>query len=67
MATTVQRISPQQAYARLASDANTLLVCAYDSAEKFEPNQLEGAIPLDELLSQIDIIPRDREIIFYCA
>ena len=67
MATTVQRISPQQAHARLESDAKTLLVCAYDSAEKFEQNQLEGAISLGEFLSQIDIIPRDREIIFYCA
>jgi rhodanese-related sulfurtransferase len=67
MATTIQRISPQQAHACLESDANTLLVCAYDSAEKFEQNQLEGAISLDEFLPQIDIIPRDREIIFYCA
>jgi hypothetical protein len=67
MATTVQRISPQQVHARLESDANTLLVCAYDSAEKFAQNQLEGAISLGEFLSQVDIIPRDREIIFYCA
>jgi hypothetical protein len=67
MATTIQRISPQQAHAHLGSAANTRLVCAYDSAEQFQQNQLEGAIPLEELLSQLDIIPRDREIIFYCA
>ena len=65
--TTVQRIRPQEAYAHLTADANTRLVCAYDSEEKFQQNHLEGAIPLEEFLSQIDLIPRDREIIFYCA
>jgi rhodanese-related sulfurtransferase len=67
MATRVERIDPQQAYAHLESDADTLLVCAYDSEEKFQQNHLDGAMSLEEFLSQADAIPKDREIIFYCA
>jgi hypothetical protein len=67
MVTAIERISPQQAYAHLESDADTLLVCAYDSAEKFQQNHLEGAMSLHEFLSQVDTILKDREIIFYCA
>lgn len=49
----------------IASDA--LLVCAYDSEDKFSSNQLEGAIALDDLRSRQDDISQDRELIFYCA
>jgi len=67
MATTVERINPQQAHVHMQADAKTLLVCAYDSEDKFQQNRLEGAISLPELASQADAIPKDREIIFYCA
>lgn len=43
-----------------------LLVCAYDSDEKFTTYRLEGAISLSEFASRLDAIDRDREIIFYC-
>ena len=46
---------------------SAMLVCAYDSEEKFEQNHLKGAIPLVEFESQVDSLPKDREIIFYCA
>jgi rhodanese-related sulfurtransferase len=48
-----------------ASDA--LLVCAYDSEDKFESNHLQGAIPLDELRSNEEELSKQRELIFYCA
>jgi rhodanese-related sulfurtransferase len=48
-----------------ASDA--LLVCAYDSEEKFASNHLQGAIPLDELQSKEGELSKQRELIFYCA
>ena len=65
MATTMERISPQQANEELRSGA--VLVCAYDSEEKFRQNHLEGAISLDEFRDREASTPRDREVIFYCA
>jgi hypothetical protein len=67
MAGLVERISPQHAQQRLNADPQAMLVCAYDSREKFEQNHLEGAIPLDEFEPQTETIPKNREIIFYCA
>jgi hypothetical protein len=67
MASTIERIDPQQAYDHMHADANALLVCAYDSEDKFQQNRLEGAIALEDFRSQADAIPQDEEIIFYCA
>lgn len=60
-----QRVSPQHVKERLESDADTVLVCAYDSQEKFQQNHLSGAIPLDAFEQQLDSINKDREIVFY--
>jgi rhodanese-related sulfurtransferase len=43
-----------------------LLVCANEGEDRFRENQLAGAISLDTFRSQADVLPRDREIIFYC-
>jgi uncharacterized protein (TIGR02284 family) len=67
MAGLVDRISPPEAHRRLESDPSAMLVCAYDSQEKFRENHLAGAISLDEFKSRADAIPKDRDIIFYCA
>jgi hypothetical protein len=67
MLATLDRISPQQAVRDLQSKSGTLLVCAYDSDEKFRSNHLEGAIPLSSFRAMEDRITSDREIIFYCA
>ena len=67
MATTIERITPQQARDHMRSDTSALLVCAYDSEEQFHQNHLEGAIDLESFAAQADTISRDREIIFYCA
>jgi uncharacterized protein (TIGR02284 family) len=66
MAGLVERISPQEARQHLSA-GRALLVCAYDSREKFEQNQLEGALSLDEFKAKADLIDKDREIIFYCG
>ena len=44
-----------------------LLVCAYDDEEKFRQNRLQGAVSLADFRARQDSIPKDREIIFYCA
>jgi uncharacterized protein (TIGR02284 family) len=66
MAGLVKRIPAREAHERVAS-GRAMLVCAYDSPEKFEHNHLEGAISLKDFESQASSIPKDREIIFYCA
>lgn len=47
--------------------SDALLVCAYDSQEKFRQNHLQGAISLDDLRSQEQSLSKQRELIFYCA
>lgn len=62
-----QRINAEQAREHMHSDENALLVCAYDSDQKFEQARLEGAMSLSEFQEQQDNLEKDREIIFYCA
>jgi rhodanese-related sulfurtransferase len=47
--------------------SDALLVCAYDSEEKFASNRLQGAIPMDELRAIEEELSKQRELIFYCA
>ncbi|MBE0584625.1 MAG: ArsR family transcriptional regulator [Desulfofustis sp.] len=58
-------ISAAEAYEHRRS-GQALLVCAYDSDEKFRTYQLEGAIPLSALTTRLDSVDKDQEIIFYC-
>jgi rhodanese-related sulfurtransferase len=62
----VERISAQQAHQEVRS-GKSLLVCAYDSKEKFRDNHLEGAISFSEFESRKNGIPKNQEIVFYCA
>ena len=66
MAATVERIDPITAHEHLLS-GKALLVCAYDSEQKYRDNHLEGAISLFELEARKSQVPKDREINFYCA
>lgn len=63
----VARIRPEVAHQHLESNPETLLVCAYDSQDKFRANHLEGAISLDEFRAKAGSLPNEREVIFYCA
>lgn len=59
-------IAAKEAYKRV-SNGLALLVCAYDSDDKFKNVHLEGAIPLSEFTEKLDTIDKEKEIIFYCA
>jgi len=63
---TVERIDPGDAR-RHVEAGKALLVCAYDSEDKFEQYDLDGAMSLTEFERAKDSIPKDKEIIFYCA
>ena len=64
--TQIMRIPPETARQKVIS-GSALLVCAYDDAQKFLDNHLEGAISLDEFKTRLKDLSHDQEIIFYCA
>jgi len=64
--TQVPRSAPEEVREKVLS-GKALLVCAYANEEKFLRNHLEGAISLAELEARQTSLPKDHEIIFYCA
>ena len=60
------RISVDDARRAVQSD-RALLVCAYDDEQKCNRLKLEGAITLSSFHSMLASLPKDHEIIFYCA
>jgi len=59
-----ERIDAERARERVQR-GDALLVCAYDDEEKCRQFGLEEALTLAEL--QARDVPRDREIVFFCA
>ena len=62
----VARITPLEAHARVVA-GQALLVCAYEDPSRFAEIRLEGAISIQEFRARRASLPRDQEIIFYCA
>lgn len=64
--TNPERIGPEETHEKLTA-GTALLVCAYDSDEKFKTMPLEGAVSLSAFQSARPSLPKDKEVIFYCA
>ena len=62
----VPRITAEEARARVAS-GQALLVCGYEEPGNFAAMHLEGAVSIQEFRRLRPTLPKDREIIFYCA
>jgi rhodanese-related sulfurtransferase len=62
----VIRITPEETFQKLRA-GKTLLVCAYDSDEQFKNLHLDGAISLTEFQEKLPSLPKNQEIVFYCA
>jgi hypothetical protein len=62
----VSRITPEETHQKLKS-GDAVLVCAYDSEERFRNLQLAGAISLHEFRTKLPSLSKDQEIVFYCA
>jgi len=62
----VIRITPEETFQKLRA-GKALLVCAYGSAEQFRNLRLDGAIPLAEFKEKLPSLPKNQEIVFYCA
>lgn len=62
----VRRIEPEEARRRMDS-GQAILVCAYESDEKFQSVQLEGSESLNHFRARLPDIPEEQEVIFYCG
>lgn len=60
------RIGPEEVHKKVEK-GEVLLVCAYFDKEKCKTMHLEGSIFYDELESKLPSLPKDEEIVFYCA
>ena len=60
------RITPREAYEKVKAD-QAILVCGYEEEEKFRALRLEMAVSFAEFQKMLPTLPKDREIIFYCA
>ena len=62
----IERISAEQARRKVQS-REALLVCAYDDEAKCGSMRLEGASTLNEFRAKLRSLPKDQEIVLYCA
>jgi len=62
----VERITADDAR-RKVQGGQAVLVFAYDDEAKCSSMRLEGAMTLAEFSRQMASLPKDREIILYCA
>jgi hypothetical protein len=60
------RITPQEAYTKVKA-GQAILVCGYEEEEKFRTMRLETGISFAGFQAMLPSLPKDREIIFYCA
>ena len=62
----IQRISVQDARRDITS-GRALLVCAYEQEEKCRQVDLEGSLSLTQFQERAPSLPKDQEVIFFCA
>ena len=62
----VKRVTPEETFQKIKT-GKALLVCAYKDIKKFKSMKLKGAISWDDFISKVDSLPKNQEIIFYCA
>ena len=60
------RITPQEAFS-IVKAGQAILVCGYEEEEKFRALRLEMGISFAGFQAMLPSLPKDREIIFYCA
>ena len=62
----VPRISVQEAREKVMA-GQAILVCAYEQDEKCRQIALEGSIPLSQFQQRAGSLPKEQEVIFFCA
>ena len=62
----IERISAEETHSKVAAN-QALLVCAYEDDAKCRMVNLEGSMSLTSFQSKAASLPKDQEIIFFCA
>ena len=62
----IERISVEEARRKVTAN-QALLVCAYEDDAKCKALALEGSMPLTAFQSKAASLPKNQEIIFFCA
>lgn len=62
--TQVDLIDARDAFKHVQDDS-ALLICAYESDEKFHKLQLDGAISLSKFQAIAPTVAKDKELVFY--
>ena len=62
----IERISVEEAHRKVRTN-QALLVCAYEDEAKCRAVNLGGSISLTDFQTKAASLPKDREIIFFCA
>ncbi len=60
------RITPDEARKKVLAK-QALFVCAYDDEEKYKRMRLAGSLSFNVFKDMAESLPKDREIIFFCA
>jgi hypothetical protein len=60
------RIDVEEARRKVTA-GEAFLVCAYEDEAKCDRMKLEGSMSLPDFRTLAESLPKDREIIFYCA
>jgi hypothetical protein len=60
------RIGPEETYQKVKA-GQALLVCSYDNEHVYQKMHLEPSISFGELQKRLPSLPKDQEIVFYCA
>jgi len=63
----VPRISVKSLRRKMSAGDPVLLVCGYETDDRFREMELEGAVSWPTFQSLLPTTPLDREIVFYCA
>lgn len=62
----IERISVEDAHRKTGAN-QALLVCAYEDEAKCRAISLEGSISLTDFQTRAASLPKNQEIIFFCA
>ena len=61
----VHRSSVREVHRKMRHGSGLLLVCAYDTDERFREMELEGAVSWPAFQTRLPSL--EQEIVFYCA
>jgi nucleotide-binding universal stress UspA family protein/rhodanese-related sulfurtransferase len=63
----IPRMSAKALRQSMKGSRAALLVCAYESEDRFHELELQGAVSWKAFQSRLPTLPPDQEIVFYCA